>query len=174
MASSRNYYSILTNTFFIVAAIFAIVFAHERFQADGAYYLFKVVNYEHFQVEHQRYILAISQMLPLLGAKLGLSMNPIIILNSLNNVVFFYLLFLYAVHYLKDKTAGVAIILFQCFGILHIQFTPMYEIWYGTVLIVLVRSHLVQGRYITAKDLLLLGVIMTTVLFSHPLMFIPL
>jgi hypothetical protein len=155
-------------------AVFAIVFAKERFQADGAYYLFKIVNYEDFQVEHQRYILAVSQALPLLGAKLGLSLDTIFILNSLNNVVFFYLVFLYAVYYLGDKTAGIAVILFMVFGVLHIQFTPMYEIWYGTILLVLVRSHLVQGRTIFFKDLLLVGLIMLTILFSHPLLFIPL
>ncbi|CAN5189275.1 hypothetical protein BH09BAC5_BH09BAC5_04260 [soil metagenome] len=155
-------------------AIFAIVFANERFQADGAYYLFKIVNNGEFQIEHQRYILAVSQALPLLGAKLGLSMNSIIILNSLNNVVFFYLVFLYAVYFLKDKTAGIGVILFSVFGVLHIQFTPMYEIWYGTILLVLVRSHMVQGRCFFMKDLLLLGIIMITVLFSHPLLFIPL
>jgi hypothetical protein len=174
MSSKRNYYSILSNLFFIAMAVFAIVFAKERFQADGAYYLFKIVNSGHFQIEHQRYILAVSQALPLLGAKLGMSMNAIIVLNSLNNVVFFYLVFLYAVYFLKDQTAGVAIILFMVFGVLHIQFTPMYEIWYGTILIVLVRSHMLQGRYIFMKDLLLVGIIMLTVLFAHPLLFIPL
>lgn len=155
-------------------AVFAIVFAQERFQADGAYYLFKVVNYEQFQIEHQRFILAVSQVLPLLGVKLGLSLDSIIILNSLNNVIFFYLVFLYAVYYLRDQTAGVAVILFMVFGVLHIQFTPMYEIWYGTILLILVRSHMVQGRYIFMKDLLLVSAIMLTVLFSHPLLFIPL
>jgi hypothetical protein len=174
MFSHKNYYFLLTNTFFLLMAIFAIVFAKERFQADGAYYLFKIVNNEDFQIEHQRYILAASQVLPLLGAKLGFSMNAIFILNSLNNVVFFYLVFLYAVYFLKDKTAGVAVILFMCFGVLHIQFTPMYEIWYGTILLVLVRSHFVQGRTIFLKDLVLVGLIMLTVLFSHPLLFIPL
>jgi hypothetical protein len=173
MAAKRNYYFLLTNLFFAAMAIFAVIFAQERFQADGAYYLFKIVNYGDFQIEHQRFILAVSQVLPLIGAKLGLTMNSIIVLNSLNNVVFFYLVFLYAVYFLKDKTAGVAIILFQCFGVLNIQFTPMYEIWYGTILIVLVKSHIFLGRYNSVKDVFLLGVITITVLFSHPLMFIP-
>lgn len=174
MSSQRNYYALFTHLFFLAMAIFAIVFAKERFQADGAYYLFKIVNNGEFQVEHQRYILAASQFLPLIGAKMGLSLNAIFILNSLNNVVFFYLVFLYAVYFLKDKTAGVAVILFMVFGVLHIQFTPMYEIWYGTILLVLVRSHFVQGRTIFLADLLLVGLIMLTVLFSHPLLFIPL
>jgi hypothetical protein len=152
-------------------ALFAIVFAPERFQADGAYYLFKVVNFEHFQIEHQRYILAVSQILPLVGVKIGLSLNSIFVLNSLNNVVFFYLIFLYAVYYLKDKTAGIAIILFMVFGVLHIQFTPMYEIWYGIILIVLVHTHLIQKRYFLVNDLFFLGIIFITILFSHPLLF---
>lgn len=171
---TRNYFPLLTNLFFIAMAIFAIVFAQERFQADGAYYLFKLVNYGQFQIEHQRFILAVSQVLPWLGVKLGMSLNSIIILNSLNNVIFFYLVFLYATKYLRDRTAGVAIILFMVFGVLYIQFIPMYEIWYGTILLVLVRSHMVNGRTLFMKDLILLGIIMITILFSHPLLFIPL
>ncbi|MCX6310610.1 MAG: hypothetical protein NT084_03140 [Bacteroidetes bacterium] len=155
-------------------AIFAIVFAQERFQADGAYYLFKIVNSGQFQIEHQRFILAVSQVLPLIGVKLGWSLNTIIVLNSLNNVVVFYLVFLYATKYLRDNTAGVAIILFMVFGVLYIQFIPMYEIWYGTILLVLVRSHMVNGRNFLMCDLILLGIIMITILFSHPLLFIPL
>ncbi len=174
MSFTKDRYTLLTNLFFIGMAVFAIVFAGERFQADGAYYLFKVVNTESFHVEHQRYILAASQALPLLGAKMGLSLDTIFILNSLSNVVFFYLVFCYTVYYLRDRTGGVAVILFMTLGVLHIQFTPMYEIWYGAMLLVPLRSHLACGRYFMFRDLLFLGILMATILFSHPLLFVPL
>jgi hypothetical protein len=170
---SERRYNLVTHTFFALMAIFAIVFANERFQADGAYYLFKVVNFESFQVEHQRFILVFSQALPLLGAKLGLSMKIIILLNSLSNVLFFYLIFRYVAYYLRDQTGGVLVILFQVVGVLHIHFTPMYEIWYGTMLLVPLRSHLVTMRYVLWKDLFVIALLMVTILFSHPLLFIP-
>ncbi|MBI3511076.1 MAG: hypothetical protein HY064_10470 [Bacteroidetes bacterium] len=170
----RNKYNLYTHLFFLAMMIFALIFAKERFQADGAYYLFKVVNSGHFQIEHQRYILIFSQWMPLLGAKMGLSLNAIFILNSLGNILFFYFIFCYCVYYLRDETAGVAVILFQCLGVLHLQFTPMYEIWYGTMLLVPIRSHLVKGKYFLTRDLIVIGALMITVLFSHPLLFIPL
>ena len=110
---SDRRYNRITHAFFALMTIFAIVFANERFQADGAYYLFKVVNFETFQVEHQRFILIASQALPLAGVKLGLPLNVIILLNSLNNVVFFYLVFRYCAYFLRDQTAGACVILFS-------------------------------------------------------------
>ncbi|HEU4716227.1 MAG TPA: hypothetical protein VFU15_00250 [Bacteroidia bacterium] len=174
MNLTKDRYRLFTGLFFLAMTIFAIVFAGERFQADGAYYLFHVVDSGNFRIEHQRYILAVSQALPLLGVKLGLSMHAVILLNSLNNIVFFFLVFLYAVRYLHDRTAGIAVILFQVLGVMHIQFIPMYEVWYGSVLLVLVRSHLLHNRYRSIPDFVLLTAIMVTVLFSHPLLFIPL
>lgn len=173
MLSNRNYF-LLTHLFFALMVIFAVIFANERFQADGAYYLFKVINFESFQVEHQRFILVLSQALPLLGVKMGLSINAIILLNSLSNVIFFYLIFRYVVYYLRDETAGVLVILFQVIGVLNIHFTPMYEIWYGSMLLIPIRSHLVKLRYVAWKDLFMITILMITVLFSHPLLFIPL
>lgn len=170
---SDRRYNRITHAFFALMTIFAIVFANERFQADGAYYLFKVVNFETFQVEHQRFILIASQALPLAGVKLGLPLSVVILLNSLNNVVFFYLIFRYCAYFLRDQTAGACVILFMVVGVMHLHFTPMYEIWYGTMLLVPLRSHLVRMRYFTFRDRLLVALLMVVVLFSHPLLFIP-
>ncbi|GAB4139202.1 MAG: hypothetical protein Fur0041_14320 [Bacteroidia bacterium] len=154
-------------------AAFAVVFAHERFQADGAHYLLHIMQSESFRIEHQRFILAFSQLLPVAGIKLGLSANVVIILNSLNNVVYFFGLFLLAVRYLNDRKAGIAIILSSVLGVLHIQFIPMYEIWYGIPLVILLFSFLQNNRVTYTSDVLLFYGIMITALFSHPLIFIP-
>ncbi|TND09444.1 MAG: hypothetical protein FD123_1250 [Bacteroidetes bacterium] len=163
-----------THLYFLVTAIMAVIFFRERIAADAAYYLLQVVDSENFRIEHQRFILGASQALPLLGVKIGLSLKAVMILNSLNPVIFFYGLFLYAVFFLRDKTAGVALILVQTLGVLHMYFCPMYEIWYGTALLVLIYSHLRQNRHRRWLDIVLLLLLMITALFSHPLVFIPL
>ena len=66
-----------THLFFVVTAVMAAVFFRERIQSDSAYYLFHVVDTENFRIEHQRYILAFSQFLPLIGVKLGLGMKAV-------------------------------------------------------------------------------------------------
>ncbi len=169
----KGAYTKWTTWFFFVMAVFAILFAKERFQADGAHYLLHVANSENFRIEHQRFILAFSQFLPWIGVKLGGSLNLIFILNSLNAVLWFYILFLYATYYLKDRRAGIAIVLTHVLGVLHIQFTPMYEIWYGIPLVILLYSHLSQGKVSHLRDLIFFGAVLVTALFAHPLLFIP-
>lgn len=153
--------------------IFAILFANERFQADGAHYLLHVVQSESFRVEHQRFILIFSQALPWLGTQLGLPLNTIIILNSINPVVWWLILFLYATYFLRDRHAGIGIILTHVLGVLHIQFTPMYEIWYGVPLLILLYAHLRNNRLSRPLDLIFFFAMLITGLFAHPLLPIP-
>lgn len=166
-------YTKWTRIFFAVMTVFAVVFAYERFQADGAHYLLHVVQSESFRVEHQRFILIASQVLPWLGAQTGLPMEAIIVLNSINPVVWWLLLFLYATYFLRDRKAGVAIILTHVLGVLHIQFTPMYEIWYGVPLVILLYAHLYNSRVSKPLELILFFAILITTLFAHPLLPIP-
>ncbi len=153
--------------------VFAVVFAKERFQADGAHYLLHVVQAENFRIEHQRYILAFSQVLALIGSKLGASLNVIFVLNSLNPVLWFLGLFLYAVKFLKDQKAGIAIILTSVLGVLHIQFIPMYEIYYGIPLVIVLYSHIIHARVSRPMDMILFMIVLCTTLFAHPLLPIP-
>jgi len=166
----KDDYTKWTRIFFAVMTIFAVVFANERFQADGAHYLLHVVQSENFRVEHQRFILIFSQALPWAGVQLGLPLSSVIVLNSINPVVWWLILFLYATYFLRDRHAGTAIILTHVFGVLHIQFTPMYEIWYGIPLVILLYAHLRNRRTSRPVDLLLFFAILITVLFAHPLL----
>lgn len=173
MAVFKDNFSKWTTLFFVAITIFAVVFATERFQADGAHYLLHVVQSENFRVEHQRYILIFSQALPWTGVQLGVPLNVIVVLNSLNPVVWWLLLFLYAARYLRDRHAAIAIVLTHVLGVLHIQFTPMYEIWYGIPLVILLYAHLKNNRVSRPFDLILFFGILITTLFAHPLLPIP-
>jgi hypothetical protein len=166
-------YTKWTRIFFAVMTVFAVVFANERFQADGAHYLLHVVQSENFRVEHQRFILIFSQFLPWAGVQIGAPLSTIIALNSLNPVVWWLLCFLYATYFLKDRHAGIGIILTHVLGILHIQFTPMYEIWYGVPLVILLYAHLRNDRIRKPAELIFFFVILITILFAHPLLPIP-
>lgn len=163
-----------THLYFIVTAVMAVWLFRERIFADAAYYLLHVVDSESFRIEHQRFILAPAQVLALLGAKFGLSLKAVMILNSLNPVIYFYVLFLYVVVRLRDNTAGIALLLVQTLGVLHMYFCPMYEIWYGTALLVPIYSHLRNNRHSGWIDVILLSGMIVTALFAHPLIFIAL
>lgn len=99
-------------------------------------------------------------------------MKAIVVLNSLNNIVYFFGLFMLCVIRFKDYIAAWSIVLLTVLGILHLQFTPMYEIWYGAPLVVVLYSMLHKNVLRTPLNVVLFYGVLITALFSHPLLFI--
>lgn len=123
-------------------ALFAVLFVmafylyRERLFVDCGYYIFYTINDQFFRVDHHRFVLAISQLLPLAEVYLGAGLKTILVTYSLSHVLFYYVLFLVVVHRLHDLTAGAAILLIQTIGQLYLYFSPMLEICYGAALLV--------------------------------------
>ncbi|MFZ4705971.1 MAG: hypothetical protein ACOYMF_08170 [Bacteroidales bacterium] len=155
---------------FILLGMLAVFLFRERLYADSGYYLFKAVNSRFFWIEHDRYVLAISQLLPLIGVWCGLSLKPILIMYSLGHVLFFYFLFIFVYFGLDDRRSGLMLILIQTVGILHSFFTPQFELYYGIGLLIVFYSLFRQniGGWFTIVLLVLLEVLALT---SHPFVF---
>jgi len=155
---------------FILLGLLAVFLFRERLYADSGYYLFKAVNSHFFWIEHDRYVLAISQLLPLIGVWCGLSLKPILILYSVGHVLFFYLLFVFVYFGLDDRRSGLMLILIQTVGILHSFFTPQFELYYGTALLIAFYSIFRQkiGGWFAIILMVLLQILALT---SHPLVF---
>lgn len=153
-------------------AIVAVMYAHERIFLDGSYYFFHVVQNEWFHIEHQRFILAASQALTVAGAWLHLPLNTLLILNSLNPVVYLWTLFLLSVFWLRHASIAWVLLLSSVCGITFIYFIPMYEVWYGCVLLVFFAGMLERKRYITVTGQLFFALVLITLLFSYPLVFV--
>ncbi|MCF8276640.1 MAG: hypothetical protein K9J17_07890 [Flavobacteriales bacterium] len=168
-------HAIETNVFKIAWAIvflLAIVYKQERLYADASYYLFHTINQGFPQVDHQRFVLAISELLPLLGSYLGLSLSALILLYSVGHVLFSYLLFhnIYFTH--RSAAHGLFILLLQFTAYTNLFFSPMLELWYGLILLVWLDHRLSIGKIHGWKNQLLLLTISTSILFSHPENFI--
>jgi hypothetical protein len=163
---------IFGNLFLLLNAVLAIIFYKERIFLDGSYYFFYVVQNEMFHIEHQRFILAFSQLLAVAGAKLHLSLNTLLLLNSLNPVLYLWILFLLSIYWLKHEGIAWALLLSGVCGIYFIWFCPMYEVWYGCVLLIFFMGVLERKLYSTVPQQVLFVVILITLLFSYPLIFI--
>jgi hypothetical protein len=118
-------------------ALFAWRFADERLYADSGYYLARVVNEGAFRIEHGRWVLALAQALPLIGAKLGVPMKALILLHSVNNVIWMCGCMLTAWSVLRDRDAAVAIAALHLVGLTHGLLCPIFELYYGADLLVL-------------------------------------
>ncbi len=113
---------------FIILGILSIYFYTERIiNTDAANYAFHLLNYEEFCIAHKRYGAFISQLIPLLAIKLGISVDNFLLLYSVSFIILFYSIYLLCVYILKNKVAGIAIILTLLIGVSHSFYRPVSE-----------------------------------------------
>lgn len=158
---------VITNLCFFVLAFLAVYFFQERLIADSGYYIFQVINNKSFWIEHQRLVLAFSQWLPLIGVKIGLNLKTILILYSLNHVLFFYLIFLISRYVFKNTYSGLLILLIQTLGIATGFFVPMFELYYCAGFSVLFAAMLHSKK--TWYVVLLMNLILLIIFTGHPM-----
>lgn len=151
--------------------LFLLVFAwrqaDQRIYADSGYYLARVINEGSFHIEHGRWVLALSQVLVLSGVLLGLPMKTLILLHSLNNVIFLGACIWFAAGVLKDKRATIALAGVHLIGLTHGLFCPSFELYYGVDLLILFHAVLGSGRLSERVRWTLLVVLFIGALSSH-------
>jgi hypothetical protein len=127
---------------FGVLIILSAIFYKERLLADSGYYLLRMINQGFPYVEHHRYILALSQFLPWLGATAGLPLKAILILYSLNHVLFPLSVFLILTIHYKKHFHGYFLVFLQISGITTGFYVPMFEMYYAAPLLLLLDAAL--------------------------------
>jgi len=147
--------------------LFAVQFAAERLYSDSGYYLARVINEGTFRIEHGRYVLALAQILPLLGSKLGIPMNGLILLHSLNNVAFLAICIWFAARVLKNDHAAIALAAVHLIGLTHGLFCPVFELYYGVDLLILFHAVLRTDRLGSPLRWTLLAVFFVGSVSSH-------
>lgn len=158
---------ILLHSIWLLLFVMAVVMYKERLYADASYYFFHAINSGGFHVEHGRVVLAISQMVPLIGYYLYMPLKVLMVLGSLGHEIFYYSIFLLLFYKLKDQAGGIAVLLIHVIGQLWLYYSPMLEICYGAALSVLFYSILKNEKYKDDKWLLLLLVVQWFVMTSH-------
>ncbi len=120
----------------------AMYFAQERLYADAGYFLVRVIDEEGFHVINQRWLMPLIQWLPLLGVKLGLPLKGITVLYSLGNVVLSAAAFLYVNSVLRDRSHALILLATQFVGLAQALFCPVFELYYGAILLITLRALL--------------------------------
>lgn len=143
---------------FIALAILAYTYSNERLFADSGYYFIRVINSKWFWIEHNRLILALSQIPVVMGVWVGLSLKKLVVLYSIWHVTFFYLTYLISKFKFSNHSAGFTLLLLLTLGIGLGFFVPMFELYYAAALIVLFSSILQKGKLDTWKLLWLIVV----------------
>lgn len=137
LKSDKKIIDILSHLFFLLLFILAFFYREERLISDASYYFFRVVNNESFWVEHDRYILILSQVAPWIGSNLGLELSNVVLISSLGHVFFFYSIYLISRYVFREVYAGLILLSIQLLGITSGFFVPMFEFYYAMGLLVL-------------------------------------
>ncbi|MDY0103034.1 MAG: hypothetical protein RBS07_08835 [Lentimicrobium sp.] len=153
---------------FAALTLLSVLFFRERLIADSGYYLMRMVNSRLPWSEHGRFILIFSQLLPWIGVSFHLPMKAILLLYSLNHVLFHFLVFYLVVFRYKNTGAGMLIVLLQVAGLVTGFLVPMFELYYAASMLVLFAAILYSGRFNTSHQLLMLFLAFF-IMSSHPM-----
>lgn len=126
----------------LVIGVFAVLFAKERLYADAGYFLVRIIDEQGFHVINHRWVMPLIQWLPVLGVKFGLGLPAVIVLYSLGNVVLAAFLFLFTLLVLRDRVHALLILGTQFIGLSHAVFCPVFELYYGAMLLLTIRAVL--------------------------------
>ena len=176
MLTERNLIKYSGFIYFGFMLIFSIVFAYERIiHSDAAFYLFKLIHFENFNIEHGRYSAFISQLFILPFIKMGFSLKSLIYIYSASFIFLFYLVFLILLHGFKQERLALVLMLVLITGLSHPMYRPVSEstqgLSYSILLAGLLWSHdprITKISRLLPRYFLAIAIILLC-FFSHPL-----
>ena len=154
---------------FAVLFIFSFLFFKERHAFDASHYLFEIITRKNFFIAHGRLIGFVSQILPLTGVYINASLKSLMLLYSFGDVLYYYVLFLIASHFLKSTQAGISILLIVCLAVKFSFYCPVTELLQGMALLPFLYEALLR---INRFQYHLIPILLVLIIFSHPLLFI--
>ncbi len=166
--------------FFIFLLIFSLFYAKERIiNSDAGFYLFKLINFGHFNIEHGRYSAFLSQIIILAAIKAGLSLNALVYIYSASFVLLFWMIYLLIKNIFKNQAAALALIMLISIGIAHSLYRPEPESTQGLVYALLLFAVLFHpferlqpvGRNIVKVTLSFFIILLC--FFAHPITIFP-
>jgi len=156
---------------FIILFFFSAWFWKERQAFDAAHYLLEIILRKSFFIAHYRPIGFVSQILPVMGVWVGLQLKALMLLYSIGDTLYYYLIFLLIRLYFKDEHATLWFFIIYLSTLTYSFFCPVTELIQGLVLLPVVYCLFEKG---TTGSKFFIYALALLIIFSHPLLFIPL
>jgi len=152
--------------------VMSIVFYKERATfMDGGFQLFDLINTERPSIHHYRLTNPLTQVLPLIGIKVGLSLKAVMVLYSINFIAFQAGLYTLIVRWCKNDFLGLVQIMFFTMMVTQSFYFLTPEYYQGMSILLLWFAILLRfpmGSHIWVMPMLALMVI--PILFDHALL----
>lgn len=176
IANYKTIYSLTGHIFFLFLLLIAHLFYMERMiNSDSAYYSMELLYHEDYIFPHSRYINLISQTIPILVLKAGVSLNNFLWIYSLTFIGIYYLCFLWVNYGLKNKAGVFFMVMAMCIGFRYKVYVGVTETTFSffflTVFIAWWTSFVKQKNHWYKWPLTIL--LLLIVVSGHPIMLIP-
>lgn len=156
---------------FALLFFYSFFFWKERQAFDAAHYLLEIILRKSFFVAHVRPLGVVSQILPVIGVWVGVPLKWLMVFYSFGDVLYYYLIFLLLIFYFKNERATLWFFIIYLSTLAYSFYCPVTELLQGLVLIPVVSCLMEKGGLGSQIWIYLLSLL---ILFSHPLLFIPL
>ena len=161
---------------YILLFIFSITFYKERvFFIDMANSLFVIIKDNYFNIQNFRYVAIFTQLLPLLGNRLGASLNTLALLYSSGFVLYDFACYFICGSILKQYRFALVILLFNILFVSHTFYWVQSELPQGIALLIVLYA-LMSYRTLDQMNPIVIAIIFLgfmMLLFSHPLLVFP-
>ncbi|GAA4464221.1 hypothetical protein GCM10023093_14090 [Nemorincola caseinilytica] len=171
----RTAYVALAGLFLL--AVGAVLWYQERMFADTAFIAFSITNYKRLYIQNERYGSFITQIVPLIGTKLHLSLRGILIAYSLSFNLFYFLVAGILVKGLRQYGLAILMCLYYFLFVSDSYFLINDELHQGIAWMFLMFGLLVymsQRRVHFVLLLLPFVVLLFLAASSHFIVFVPL
>ncbi len=156
---------------FAILFFYSLLFWKERQAFDAAHYLLEIILRNSFFIAHFRPLGVVSQVLPVIGVWLSVPLKWLMLLYSLGDVLYYYLIFLLLIIYFKNERASIWFFIIYLSTLAYSFYCPVTELLQGLALLPVVFCLMEKG---SAVSQIWVYVITLLIVFSHPLLFIPL
>lgn len=135
---------------------------------DTSNYLFEIICEEGFLLANWRFAAGLTQLLPILAVKMGLSLKAVMIAYSINFAILNYLVFLATVYWLRNPIGGLLVTLITAIGVTHVFYWPVSEAFQCMVYCCALYATL-QSKLPFNQKLIATGLFGFLTVASHPL-----
>ncbi|MFK7807337.1 MAG: hypothetical protein AB8F74_05980 [Saprospiraceae bacterium] len=163
---------------YLVLGIIALWFYLERTAfLDISFHLFYILKDGDFAIQNNRFGAVVTQVFPLLGSKIGLSLSAIMKWYSVGFVLYYFTIFFLCTKVLKSPRFGLVMLLFSTLMVTDTFYWIQSEFPQGLALLIFYFALLYQSKDYNKNQLwlthLLLAVLNIALVFFHPLLVFP-
>lgn len=166
-----SYYHLLVWGWFGLIFLLDALFFRQRIVGDTAYYLFRIVQDQDFVIEHGRPLSVVSQWIPVLLVKAHAPMDWVMWAYSINEWLYYFILFIILEYWIKNRGAVIALILSMILLNKENWYNPVSELIQGGALLIVTLAW-IQKKLLAWWEWLLIAALIPLMVLSHPLQFL--